>query len=152
MNCKLHPSKKAARTKSFMAATVLSIVHERGGQFVRKASKAEIVAYSGPKANSGETTTADEKYRLPIGMWLCQDMLPWKRPNSPLVIRNESCILSKSGLSLWRKSWKLPGAIWRRFKAAFQLVQLPRQDLLMSASSLLNGMAVAVPPSMHLLC
>ncbi|KAG7345816.1 hypothetical protein IV203_033347 [Nitzschia inconspicua] len=47
-------------TKSLMAATVLSIVHERGGQFVRKASKVEIVAYSGPKANHA-VSTAEEK-------------------------------------------------------------------------------------------
>ncbi|KAG7369481.1 hypothetical protein IV203_027227 [Nitzschia inconspicua] len=61
INCTLNPSNKAACTKSSMAATVLSIVHERGGQFVRKASKAEIVAYFGPKANAVVTTSADEK-------------------------------------------------------------------------------------------
>ncbi|KAG7345800.1 hypothetical protein IV203_033331 [Nitzschia inconspicua] len=47
-------------TKSSMAATVLSIVHERGGQFVRKASKVEIVAYLGEKANQA-MSTVDEK-------------------------------------------------------------------------------------------
>ncbi|KAG7369495.1 hypothetical protein IV203_027241 [Nitzschia inconspicua] len=47
-------------TKSSMAATVLSIVHERGGQFVRKASKEEIVAYLGEKANQA-VSPSDEK-------------------------------------------------------------------------------------------
>ncbi|KAG7369482.1 hypothetical protein IV203_027228 [Nitzschia inconspicua] len=60
INCTLNPSNKAACTKSSMAATVLSIVHERGGQFIRKASKVEILAYLGEKANSA-VSNADEK-------------------------------------------------------------------------------------------
>ncbi|KAG7345801.1 hypothetical protein IV203_033332 [Nitzschia inconspicua] len=57
---KQNPSNIPSGTKSSMAATVLSIVHDRGGQFVRKASKVEILAFLGEKANSA-VSYADEK-------------------------------------------------------------------------------------------
>ncbi|KAG7369473.1 hypothetical protein IV203_027219 [Nitzschia inconspicua] len=56
---------RAVCSKSSMAATVLSIVHGRGGKFVRKASKVEIDAYLEERVHHAASTYADEKMVSP---------------------------------------------------------------------------------------